>query len=532
MNVTGVVDDGMLAGNMADLLARMGCSSGSIAECMPSSSALIAAGGALALGYTLWEQAKFRWYRAFKKGGVMPGPSVVTPILGGIVEMVKDPYGFWEKQRQYSFPGMSWNSICGVFTIFVTDAALSRYVFSHNSEDSLLLCLHPNAEWILGGTNIAFMSGPEHKALRKSFLALFTRRALGLYVLKQDALIRKHFEDWLSMPGPVEVRPLIRDLNANTSQEVFMGPYLDDPQERAQFYESYRAMTDGFLAFPLMVPGTAVWKGRKGRFYIVKILTKAAARSKVRMAAGQEPECLLDFWTKQILSDMKDAADAGTEPPFYSDDKRIAETMMDFLFASQDASTASLVWTVTLMAEHPDVLARVREEQLRLRPDPSAPITGDVLNEMTYTRQVVKEILRFRPPAPMVPQRAQVPFKLTETYTAPKGSLIIPSVISACKQGYSEPDRFDPDRFGPERQEDIKFASNYLVFGHGPHYCVGKEYANNHLTVFLSLLSTSLDWSRVRSAESDEIKYLPTIYPGDSVFHMGRFGGKVGCKAV
>ena len=47
---------------------------------------------------------------------------------------------------------------------------------------------------------------------------------------------------------------------------------------------------------------------------------------------------------------------------------------------------------------------QVRDEQLRLRPDLNATITGDVLNEMTYSRQVVKEMLRYRPPAPMVPQ--------------------------------------------------------------------------------------------------------------------------------
>lgn len=41
---------------------------------------------------------------------------------------------------------------------------------------------------------------------------------------------------------------------------------------------------------------------------------------------------------------------------------------------------------------------------MRLRPDLEATITGDVLNEMTYSRQVVKEVLRYRPPAPMVPQ--------------------------------------------------------------------------------------------------------------------------------
>jgi cytochrome P450 family 710 subfamily A protein len=48
--------------------------------------------------------------------------------------MIKDPYGFWEKQRKLSFPGMSWNSLVGTFTVFVTDAAISRHVFNHNSK--------------------------------------------------------------------------------------------------------------------------------------------------------------------------------------------------------------------------------------------------------------------------------------------------------------------------------------------------------------------------------------------------------------
>lgn len=50
----------------------------------------------------------------------------------------------------------------------------------------------------------------------------------------------------------------------------------------------------------------------------------------------------------------------------------------------------------------------------------------------------------------------------------------------------------------PERREDVTYAGNYLVFGHGPHYCVGKEYAINHLITFLAILSTSLDWTRLR----------------------------------
>lgn len=126
----------------------------------------------------------------------------------------------------------------------------------------------------------------------------------------------------------------------------------------------------------------------------------------------------------------------------------MAYTVMDFLFASQDASTASLVWMLAQMAEHPDVFARVRAEQLSLRPDLSSTLSGDDIAGMAFTRQVVKETLRFRPPAPMVPQVAMRPFKLTEAYTAPKGAFIIPDIVSACHQGFTDAKTFDPDRFG------------------------------------------------------------------------------------
>lgn len=64
----------------------------------------------------------------------------------------------------------------------------------------------------------------------------------------------------------------------------------------------------------------------------------------------------------------------------------------------QDASTASLVWVLTLMAEHPDVLERVRTEQLAARPDLSATITGETLAQMPYTRQVRRNTARITLP--------------------------------------------------------------------------------------------------------------------------------------
>ncbi len=95
------------------------------------------------------------------------------------------------------------------------------------SPDTLMMELHPNAKMVLGLRNIAFMHGPQHKALRRSFLALFTRRALSSYVQKQDVVIRDHLREWMEQgAGPRERRMDVRDMNAYTSQEVFVGWWL------------------------------------------------------------------------------------------------------------------------------------------------------------------------------------------------------------------------------------------------------------------------------------------------------------------
>ena len=76
-------------------------------------------------------------------------------------------------------------------------------------------------------------------------------------------------------------------MNAATSQEVFAGPYLDDPAEKARFSAAFMDMTAGFLAFPLCLPGTAVWRAKRGRLYILRVLARAAARSKAAMQVGR-----------------------------------------------------------------------------------------------------------------------------------------------------------------------------------------------------------------------------------------------------
>lgn len=508
---------------------------------------------ALFATYLAYEQL---WYgKAVRApgGGRVPGPAHVTPLLGGIVDMVLHPYEFWERQRQWALSvpsGMSYNSLVGKMILFVTEVDTCREVLAVNDPKRMLMTLHPSAKNILGPNNLAFMHGPEHKNIRKSFMHLFTRKALGTYVEIQDQVIREHLDLFLkrSKSGPAaengssgtasssessgakpsspfsslshqEIRDWVRDMNQETSQRVFLGPYLPPGPEKEAFGRNYRNITDGFLAFPLCVPGTAVWRARQSRFKVLAVLLRCANDALAAARRGDhEPCCLLDYWCERCLKEAADAEARGAPAPPHTTPLRIADAVLDFLFASQDASTASLTWSVTLTADHPEVLRRVRLEQAAVRgADRGATVTGDVLRRMRYTRQVAKEVLRLRAPAPMVPQLALADYRLKDGYVVPKGTLVMPSLNAVTLSGFPNAEAFDPDRFSDERKEELLYGKHLVTFGHGPHYCVGKEYAINQLTCFLALLASACDYDRKRTDRSDQWIYLPTIYPADAL---------------
>jgi cytochrome P450 family 710 subfamily A protein len=449
------------------------------------------------------------------KRGSLPGPKLTFPFIGGIIHMIMAPYDFWHGQMEYG--KLSWNSIIGRFFVLIADSENSRKIFEKCSSDMPLI-LHPNASRLLGNDNIAFMNGQIHKTLRIALLPLFTTKALSTYLHIQEKAIRDHMNKWCQISQTskdgLEMRPLIYDLNINTSLSVFVGPYLTD-DIRKQFKIDYINLTKGFFAPPIYFPGTQLYKGVYAADSIRESLRLIAAQSKQRMSIeGEEPTCLLDYWMVSTLKSINEAKENNQPTPLHTTDEEIGKITLDFLFAAQDASTSSLTFAIHELCKHPDVLQKIREEQKFLRPDFSAPITTDTLTQMKYTWQVMKELLRLRPPATIALHLANKPIQISEDYTAPKGTLIIPSIWSSNRIGYPEPDKFDPERFNSDRMEHIKFDKNFLTFGAGPHACIGQRYAMNHIMLFISLL-TDMDFQRANTSNMDKIMYLPTIYPAD-----------------
>lgn len=232
------------------------------------------------------------------------------------------------------------------------------------------------------------------------------------------------------------------------------------------------------------------------------------------MKNSEEPTCVIDFW---MLENLKEKAEAEQKGKIFDySHEELAAHLFDFPFAAQDASTSSLLWAVTLLDAHPDVLQKVRTEVAKYwNTESDEPISMENLSEMKFTEAVVTEILRIRAPATLVPHTVLKDFALTENYVIPKGAIVFPSVFDSCFQGFPEPEKFVPDHFLEERQEDKVYQRNFLTFGAGPHQCVGQRYAIHHLKLFVVMFATLVEFMRDRVDGCDDIAFVPTIVPKD-----------------
>ncbi|XP_022556144.2 chlorophyll a-b binding protein 1, chloroplastic-like [Brassica napus] len=190
----------------------------------------------------------------------LPGPLFVPPLIGNAVALVRDPTSFWYKQSSTAgnSPGLSANYLVGRFILYIRDTELSHQVFSNVRPDAFHLVGHPFGKKLFGDHNLIYMFGEDHKSVRRQLAPNFTPKALSTYTALQQLVILRHLRRWEeSFSGggtrPVVLRNLVRELNLETSQTVFVGPYLDK-EARDRFRKDYNLFNLGSMALPIYIP--------------------------------------------------------------------------------------------------------------------------------------------------------------------------------------------------------------------------------------------------------------------------------------
>jgi len=168
------------------------------------------------------------------------------------------------------------------------------------------------------------------------------------------------------------------------------------------------------------------------------------------------------------------------------DDRELLDELMTLIVAGFETSANTLNWVWYLVANHPDVEARLIDEAQRLLPNVSA-VTAENLAEMQFTQQALEEALRLYPPVWLFTRRSHDEDEL-EDFDVPAGTDIYlsPYVLHRTAHYWPEPDRFDPDRFAPA--DKPKKDRPYFPFSLGPRRCLGEYFSFLEMKVHLGLL--------------------------------------------
>ncbi|XP_064481844.1 cytochrome P450 3A2-like [Ornithodoros turicata] len=159
-----------------------------------------------------------------------------------------------------------------------------------------------------------------------------------------------------------------------------------------------------------------------------------------------------------------------------TESEAIAQCVL-FFFASMETTSSVISYTLYLLALHPEIQDKLREEvnECFAKNDNRPPF--EVVHKQKYLNAVISESLRLFPPGIRVERTAIEPYTI-DGITVQKDCIVCIPVYAMHHdpQYFPDPEKFDPERFSEENASSIR-PYTYLPFGAGPRNCVGMRLA-------------------------------------------------------
>jgi cytochrome P450 len=155
--------------------------------------------------------------------------------------------------------------------------------------------------------------------------------------------------------------------------------------------------------------------------------------------------------------------------------KQLRDEAITLFAAGHETTATALTWTWYMLATHPEIYQRMREEVDTVLHG-RVPTYSD-LALLPYTLQVFKEAMRLYPPAYAVTRTALHDLQLAG-YSIRRGELVVLPIYAIHRRPdyFPHPEEFNPDRFGAANEKRLpRYA--YMPFGAGPRICIGNHFA-------------------------------------------------------
>jgi cytochrome P450 len=300
----------------------------------------------------------------------------------------------------------------------------------------------------------------------------------------------------------VDVYAWMRRLAMRIAMRALLGLDPDDGGKGALAAENFEAALGFFgIDFALRLargPGSP-WR---------RLMASRAVIDRIVYAEIERRRAAPDGGRRDILSLLVGACGENGER---FTDTEVRDQLTTLMFAGHDTSTSTVTFALYELAHHPDVLARLCEEQDRVLG--GAPPTIDQLErELPYLDMVVDEVLRLYPPAWIGPRRAVRDFEWGGRQV-PRGAYVNYCSWASHRlpEVFPEPEAFVPERFTRERKAALPRGA-YVPFGGGKRVCIGKRFGLIEVKLVTTMLLQRLR-ADVLPGRTMTVRQMPTLSP-------------------
>ncbi len=416
------------------------------------------------------------------------------PIIGETLNFFLDRD--FSKKKKAKYGNFYRTNIFTNNTVIMIGAEANEFLFLN--ENKYVVSTWPKTTRVLlGEMSLAVRDGNFHTTRRKLLAQAFQPRALDGYIPTMETITNRYLDKWLKTEN-LTWYPQLRDYTFDVACSLLVSVDHASATPLAQYFETW---CKGLFSLPINLPWTAFGKALKSRQELL------AEIEKIIVNRQQQKQDNLD--ALDILINAED--EEGNSLTL----AELKDQILLLLFAGHETLTSAIASFCLLMAQHPDVLEKVREEQKQL--NITENLTRENLKQMTYLDQVLKEVLRLIPPVGGGFRKAIKGFEYNGYYV-PQDWTIQYQILQTHQQTdvFPEADKFDPDRFSPENMANKQKIFGYVPFGGGLRECIGKEFARLEMKIFSSLLVQKCQWKLLPNQDTSMVT-IPTPHPRDGL---------------
>jgi cytochrome P450 len=184
----------------------------------------------------------------------------------------------------------------------------------------------------------------------------------------------------------------------------------------------------------------------------------------------------------------------------------VQDEVITLLFAGHETTATTLTWTLMLLAQHPEVEFKLREEiqsvlQGRL------PTLQD-FSQLRYTEMVIKESMRLYPAAWILGREVISDCQIGNEHLKPGATIYVsPWVVHRDARFFQNPEQFCPERWQDNLEQKLPRCT-YFPFGAGPRVCLGKAFAMVQVMLILTMVVQKF---RLILVSNQSLELLPSI---------------------